>query len=140
MGLTFTIAVNPKHNGIRYHDLEGEVQQELDEKFPESEEIFYHERDFSLIDFFKKHAHTLLDYEEEDAQVYLFIDKDNIDTIIERIKGKIDDFWRSSDRYNSETYGHGSDLYLWSELLTSIFKYKESHNLDECYLMINAAW
>lgn len=139
MGMTLTIAVNPKHNGIRYHDLDGEVQQELDEKLPKTEEIFYHERDFRLLTFLDEHAHTLLD-NEENGQVYLFIDQDNIDTILERIREKIDDFWRSSDRYNSETYGNGSDLYLWSDLHTSIVKFKESHNLDECYLFIDAAW
>lgn len=141
MGMTLSIRINPKHIRVPYHILELEDKRRFDKTYkePENAEIFYIERNWDLLYFFRDLAHLIFD-DKDEAQVCLYIDTDNIEIILENIKGKIDVILGSSDLYNSDTYGDGTDLYIWSRVYVAIKTFQDKYNMSEWYLLIDAGW
>lgn len=137
--MTLTLFKNPKLNGIRYHELDDKSKQMIDEMDDMCEEIYYSERNWDLLDFFRNNSHVFMD-SSEDAQLYAFIDDDNIVNVLNKLRAKIDTILDSDDRYDSETYGDQSDLFCWTNLYSVINKFKNKDGFDKWYLIIDAGW
>lgn len=108
-----------------------------------SEEIFCGDGRWHLLDIVKEASNVIID-DEDDGQIFAYIDETNIDIVIFKIKEKIDyiilRLGKHLGKYKKETYGDNSELYSYCELLDVIEKFKNNNNLTKEYLFIHVGW
>lgn len=141
MGMCCGLYLQPKYEGVPYHELDEEKQEKVDKKLTdmsyEREEIWHCDGNHDMFQFFKQHVPTIF---SDEARIFLCMDGEILESIMTKAKETIDDILATSDRYDAETYEKGNPLYTWSELYTVLRKFRKTYNQQEWCLLVDAGW
>lgn len=149
MGTTISMIIIEKTDGMPFHQLPDEkreainqelYEQEMSEDFcyKEPEEIFSAGNHFELMDFFEKSVENLANTAEvDDYDLYYYIDKHNVEQVMEAARQEIDRLVEVADRYNPETYLAYGMLNRLAEFHEAIKKMKKDIGFETHYLIID---
>lgn len=141
MGLCCGLYLQPKYEGVPYHELDEEKQKKVDEKLTdmnyERKELWHCDGNRDMFQFLKQHAKAVA---SDETQIYLCMDGDVLENIMKKAKESIDNILDTSDRYDFKTYERGNPLYTWSELYAVLKEFQKTHNQQEWCLLVDAGW
>ncbi len=145
MGMCLNIYVQQKSNNKLYNTSTELDINEIELIFCNNtynlEKVFCGDGKWYLLSIIKEASNVIID-DEDDGQIFAYIDETNIDTAIFKIKEKIDyiiiGLGKHLGKYKKESYGDNSELYSYCELLDVIEKFKNNNNnnLTKEYLFI----
>jgi hypothetical protein len=140
MGMTFDITVNTKQDGKPFHLLNDKEQEIYDQNVLNlKKEEIYMCGNWDVVNFLKEFSEVLID-DDEQAEIYVSIDTNNIETILEELKIKIKTILETSNIFNEELYGDGSDLFVFSKLYNILNNFRNNSGFNNSYLIGYAGW
>ena len=142
LGMTFDITVNTKQDGKPFHLL-NEEQQEIYELNAQKEsnikEEIYMCGNWEIVKFLKEVSEVLMD-DKDQGELFISIDINNIDEILIKLKVKIKTILDSSDIFDDETFGNGSELHKFAQLHKTLNNFHKNQGFKDLYLIGYAGW
>lgn len=147
MGTSIEMIILEKTDGVPFHQLllekQGAIAKENIEKEEKGEyqhplEIFSAGNHFELMDFFSKSLENLADSLVYDSdELYYYIDRHNVESVLASTKKEIDRLFESADRYNPDMYVPYSTLGRLAQFHDAVKKTAEEKGFEHYYLIVD---